>query len=138
MTNKNKLYSSDTDQEGVRALPIDRSQMIHMSDASLWKQYRSGDEAAFIFIYKSHFDALYRYGRQFTPSNELVEDAIQDIFVEIREKRNKLDITSSIKFYLFKALKRKIVKLIERDTKHRKTQHDAGYTEFEVSFSCEH
>lgn len=109
-----------------------------ISDAELWQKFSSGDEAVFIFLYKEYFDSLYQYARQFTHSNELVEDAIQDVFIELREKRAKLVIKSSIKFYLFKTLKRKVVGLLEKNRKNLSLDDRDSYREFQVTFSAEH
>lgn len=79
-------------------------------DAAIWKQFKSGNESAFIKIYESNFDRLYAYGLRITNDKDLVKDSIQDLFIELRKGRTSLGNTDNIKFYLFKCLKRKIIK----------------------------
>ncbi|MEQ6119485.1 sigma-70 family RNA polymerase sigma factor [Reichenbachiella sp. MALMAid0571] len=116
---------------------IHQHSLLGLSDFELWEKFKSGDEASFIFIYKKYFPSLFQYGCQFTPSQALVEDAIQDLFIEVREKRRKISIKSSVKFYLFKSLKNKILYLIKKGNKNLSAINDSGYREFEVTFSIE-
>src|SRR5690606_25375345 len=62
------------------------------------------------YIYERYFDPLFVYGNQFTKNEDLVKDAIQDLFIALRKSRRRLGRTDSIKFYLYKSLKRLIVK----------------------------
>jgi RNA polymerase sigma factor (sigma-70 family) len=83
------------------------------SDLLLWKSFKSGNESAFILIYETYFEKLYSYGRRLTSDEGIIKDAIQDLFIELRENRENLGDTDSIKFYLFKCLKRKIIRELE-------------------------
>jgi len=82
----------------------------HNEDIRIWDDFRSGCESSFIYIYERHISDLYDYGCKFSADHELVKDAIQDLFIELRVNRNKLGKTGSIKFYLYKSLKRKIIR----------------------------
>jgi RNA polymerase sigma factor (sigma-70 family) len=83
-----------------------------MSDLILWKNFKGGDPNAFASIYRAYVHDLYHYGSRLTPDKKLVEDAIQDLFIELWKKRSGLGDTNSIKFYLLKCLRRKLVKMI--------------------------
>lgn len=75
----------------------------------LWDDFRKGDENAFIIIYKSYFYELISFGHQFSHDKGEVEDLVQDLFIDLRNKHLKLPaIQSSLKAYLFQALKRRI------------------------------
>ncbi|SHN15387.1 Sigma-70 region 2 [Cyclobacterium lianum] len=80
------------------------------AESSLWLQFRQGSETAFIKIYERYFDQLFDYGLRFSGQPQLVEDCIQDIFIQIRLRREGLGDTDSIKFYLMKCLKRKLIR----------------------------
>src|SRR5690606_26189782 len=69
-------------------------------DGQVWDAFREGDEAAFVFIYESYFDRLFAYGLRVAGDAYLVEDAIQELFIDLRNNRNRLKETDSIKFYL--------------------------------------
>ncbi len=104
----------------------------------LWKSFKNGDESAFITIYKIYFSKLYRYGFQFTKDKELIKDAIQDLFVELRKKRKYLSDTSSIKLYLYKCIKRKILNFKKRPINKLVSHQDLDGYNFEINFSTEH
>jgi RNA polymerase sigma factor (sigma-70 family) len=80
------------------------------SDATLWNAFRQGDEQAFAQIYGSYVKVLYRYGLKITPDTSLIEDCVQDLFIEIWDSRARLGETDSIKFYLFRVVRRKLYK----------------------------
>ena len=83
---------------------------LETNDSQIWDEFRAGNESAFIHIYQNNFDKLYNYGLRITADEDLVKDTIQDLFIELRRKRSHLGKTDSIKFYLFKCIKRKIIK----------------------------
>lgn len=84
-------------------------------DLTIWLEFKDGSESAFSYIYKKYFDNLLNYGLQFTKDQELVKDLIQDFFIDLREKRSKLGDTNSIKYYLFKSLRRKILRYLKKE-----------------------
>lgn len=84
------------------------------SDTEAWDAFRQGNESAFIFIYETYFDVLFGYGFSIIPDPNMIKDSLQDLFVELRERRGYLGRTDSIKFYLFKCLKRRLHKEISK------------------------
>lgn len=80
------------------------------SDASAWKAFKEGNESAFIYIYERYFHVLYAYGFRIISDSSVVKDALQDMFISLRERRKYLGDTDDIKFYLFKCLKRRLIK----------------------------
>src|SRR5690606_10416824 len=68
----------------------------------------------FNYIYVKYFPVLIRYGHQFSKDHELVKDVIQDLFIYLKVKRKQLGSTSSIKFYLYKAYRRRISRYLKK------------------------
>lgn len=89
----------------------------HMNDLALWKAFKSGDEKAFMTIFDRSTKPMYNYGCKVIGDGELVKDAIQELFIEVWQTRSRLRDTDSIKFYLFKCLRRKLIKLKTRSEK---------------------
>lgn len=79
----------------------------------LWLHFKSGDRNAFSKIYSRYVGILYNYGYHILPDTFLVQDAIQDLFADLWRTRQNLSDTSSIKYYLFRSLRRKIHRLTE-------------------------
>jgi RNA polymerase sigma factor (sigma-70 family) len=81
-------------------------------DSSLWSQLKAGDKTALERIYRDHAVALIKYGRKFTADGQMVEDCLQDLFIEIWKNREGLGNTDSIRKYLLVSLRRKIIRTL--------------------------
>jgi RNA polymerase sigma factor (sigma-70 family) len=87
------------------------------NDQNLWTKFLNGDEQVLSLIYLGHVNALFDYGCKLTQDKDLVKDCIQDIFCTIIKNRESLSGTDNIRLYLFKALKRKVVREIQKSYK---------------------
>lgn len=86
-------------------------------DSVVWSAFKSGDRKAFDYIFQKHIKLLYAYGSKITKDQNLVEDCIQDLFVELWQKREVLSDVGSIKFYLLKGLRRRVIRRVNSDKK---------------------
>lgn len=109
-----------------------------VNEASLWQEFKAGKEAAFVAIYRQYFQQLYAYGHQFTKDNTLVEDCIQELFIELRKKRHRLKDTTSVKFYLYKALRNRIIRQLSRKKMLPLNEELMEGYNFEINISHEH
>lgn len=82
----------------------------HLEDNVLWDAFRKGDDRALVTIFDRYAQSLYNYGCKILSDRETVKDNVQDLFLELCRKRGNLGETNAIKFYLFKALRRKLVR----------------------------
>ena len=74
-----------------------------------------GDREAFLSIYESHYQALFTYGFTLTSNREQTKDCIQELFLEIWNKRNAINKdVINVRSYLFTWLRRKISKEFKR------------------------
>ncbi len=83
-------------------------QNLNLDELSLWKAFKAGDEVAFAEIYRLHIQGLLNYGNKISPDRQLIQDTIHDLFIELWNSRQRLNDTTSVKFYLFRALRNKI------------------------------
>jgi RNA polymerase sigma factor (sigma-70 family) len=83
-------------------------------DLFLWNEYRSGNADAFGALIRVHYPDLFHYGTRFTRDAELVKDSLQDLFLELWINRETISATSFVKYYLLKALRRKLTRKIGR------------------------
>lgn len=113
---------------------IDHSKL---SDKVLWEAFKGGDEMAFITIYKSYCNTLYNYGCQFTPDKELVKDCLQDFFIYLRKNKAGFGETNSIKMYLFKAFKRRVVEYLKKSNSEFRSSEEFAFSQFSVELSFE-
>ena len=84
---------------------------------NLWDHLRQGDKSALREIYESESGYLFNYGRKIFQDTVIVEDAIQDLFIEIWQKHKSLGPTDSIRRYLAASLRRKIITTLKKNAK---------------------
>jgi RNA polymerase sigma factor (sigma-70 family) len=84
-------------------------------ESVVWGALQSGNRRALDYIFEKYVRLLYAYGSKITKDYGIVEDSIQDLFVELWRKHDVLGDTDNIKFYLLKSLRRKIVRRIDSD-----------------------
>jgi len=92
-----------------------------MSDAleavELWNTFRRGDRQAFGCLSSLFYQPLFNYGTKLCEDQELVEDCIQDLFLDLWRRREYIGHTDHVKFYLLKSLRRKI--FLEKRTREK-------------------
>ncbi len=81
-----------------------------MTDYQLWNNLKEGSKKALQEIYEREADYMYSYGRRFSNDEHTVLDAIQELFIEIWEKRETIGMTDKIRPYLLTSIRRKIIK----------------------------
>lgn len=84
------------------------------NDQQLWRALKAGDKKALAAIYQQEVDALFKYGCQITADQALVEDSIQDLFIELWKNCATLGDTDAIRQYLLVALRRKIIRHLKQ------------------------
>ncbi len=93
---------------------------------SHWNNFRQGDAHAFSEIMQTCYQDLFKYGSRFTPDDELVKDAIQNIFLTLWKNRETIGDTQFVLFYLIKSLRREIHRQLQQ---YKHTSHfDEEYT----------
>ncbi|MGV3558668.1 RNA polymerase sigma factor [Larkinella arboricola] len=78
------------------------------TDAELWRQFKGDDELAFGMLAERYYKRLYGYGSKFSRDGEFIKDCIQDLFLELWDKRHNLSVPDSVKLYLLISLRRKM------------------------------
>ena len=78
-------------------------------EKTLLAMVASGDRNAFLQLYTTYLNNLYRYIFQFTKSKQETEEILQDIFIKIWENREKLSEVESFQNYLLRCAKNKIL-----------------------------
>ncbi|MCF0054191.1 RNA polymerase sigma factor [Dyadobacter sp. CY356] len=85
----------------------------HTDDSILWDNFRNGNEAAYTELATRYYRTLLHYGLRFTPNVQIAEDALQDLLIHLWLHRQNLNATPSIKFYLLKSYRHRIIKTLK-------------------------
>lgn len=98
----------------------------HIENQAIWLQMKQGNGQALVQLYDLYVDLLSNYGRKFTDKSEIIEDAIQDLLTEIWIKKEKLSEPTSIKAYLLKAFRQKLLRQL---SKYKRISYLEDYTQ---------
>src|SRR6478736_4996720 len=97
-----------------------------MSDYKTWTDHQlitalnGGDRQAFEFIYKTYANDLFAFARKNISSKEECEEILQEVFTWLWQNHKTVHITTSLRAYLFQAVRSGIIKHIRRQQVHRK------------------
>lgn len=80
-----------------------------IKEGQLWQDFQTGNETAFATIYEQNAAKLYSYGMKLVRDENIVKDAIQDLFVELWDAKGRLGKVQAITPYLLKSIRRKIL-----------------------------
>ncbi|MBO9204170.1 MULTISPECIES: RNA polymerase sigma factor [Niastella] len=86
-------------------------------DLSLIVAIRSGDYAAFTLLYNKYSQPLTHYGLKFIPDLPAVEDCLHDVFVWLWANRQKLNMHTSVKSYLFKTVRTTMLHWLQKQNR---------------------
>ena len=81
-------------------------------DHVLWQLYREGDKQAFGRLAERHYRTLKHYGLKFMVDDVVVEDCVQELFLQLWQNRLQINETESVKHYLLKALRHHILQYL--------------------------
>jgi len=93
-------------------------------DIEVWKQMRSGQQNALATLFKRYYPSMYHYAMNICQREDLVKDCLQDVFAYIWEKRENLSEPLSVKAYLLVAVRRAVLKKLEKIRKIESLQQN--------------
>jgi RNA polymerase sigma factor (sigma-70 family) len=99
------------------------------TEEQVLRDFMEGSEFAFTSIYNSYADKLLSYGTGLGFGKEILEDAIQDVFVKLYFNRKQLEEVNNLKFYLFRSLKNRLLDI------QKTTIETSDIDHYEVNFS---
>ncbi len=69
-----------------------------------WQAIRGGDERAFEQMFKGHYQSLCSFANSFLGDMDEAEEIVQQVFYSLWTKRESIEVNSTLKSYLFKAV----------------------------------
>jgi len=85
---------------------------------NLFLDIQKGDEKAFEVIFRLHYAGLCGYARKFVADADEAEEIVQEVFAAFWARKERIEITASLKSYLFRAVRNASLNLI----KHQKVK----------------
>lgn len=102
----------------------------------VWLKFTEGDDDALSSIYFEFFDLLLNFGMKYSSDRFLVEDCIQNLFVDLLKNRHQQKTVHNLRFYLTKALRNQML-YENRKTKNQIPVEEQTETEFTITYSIE-
>lgn len=108
---------------------MDNSQHIELLSRKI---SQNSDQQAFKELYLVYFDRLYKFAFSILHSSEFAEEAVNDVFLNIWQKRSSLKNIESLKNYLFISTKNTSFNYLSKFRKERNTTLDDVLVRFEI------
>lgn len=83
-----------------------------LSDEDLYLLLKKGDTIAYTVIFNKYFDVLYIHALSKIKEEDEAKDLVQEIFVNLWNNKEKLNVTSNLKSYLYVSIRNKILDYI--------------------------
>ena len=109
---------------------------LRETDSILWDKFKIGDNQALTVIYTENSKWLYLYGLKLTSNRSIIEDSMHDLFSDLVKNRTNLGNTNNIHFYLIKAFKRKLQRLLQKEMRYNLNEKVEDYI-FEITYSID-
>lgn len=91
-------------------------------------RYQQYDDHAFEQLFKSHFKALHAYANVILKDEDDAEEIVQNMFLKFWEKRELLNVQTSLKAYLYKCVYHDSLNFLKHQKIKTKYQDFAAYT----------
>jgi len=82
---------------------------------------KTGNHKSFELVFKTYYPRLCTYAFHYTKQLEVAEDLVKDIFVHLWEKKEKLNIKTSLSGYLFRSVHNSCINYLNREKIIHKT-----------------
>ncbi|MEM6804305.1 MAG: sigma-70 family RNA polymerase sigma factor [Bacteroidota bacterium] len=96
---------------------------VKKTDKEIWKAIVSGQEDGLTELFFRYGDMMMGYGISLCTKKELVKDCIQEVFLDIWRRKEKLPKVESVKYYLLTALRRQIFRSLKQDIRNLKREY---------------
>jgi len=123
--------------------------MNQPEEKALFERIKKGDEKAFEILFHKYYGYMCLYASKIIQDDGSAEEIVQDFFVKLWEKREYLNIETSLNSYLFRSVKNLCINYFQHNkTKLRHARHilsevennfsdDDNYPEIDLSIKIE-
>lgn len=87
------------------------------ADRALITRIHAGDAQAFEELYMTYAGALWQFAYRYVRERAVAEDVVQDVFRKLWERREGLDVDTSLDAYLYGAVRNRALRLMQDDAR---------------------
>jgi RNA polymerase sigma-70 factor (family 1) len=97
----------------------------------IWKKIQNKDNKAFESYYKMHYKTFFLMAFRYLKNTEVAEELVNDVFLKIWEDGDKINIDSSLKSYIYRAIINRSLNEIQKNKKDSTMMMDLYYSQDE-------
>ncbi len=98
--------------------------MRDAQDRTDWLGLVRGDQTCFSSLYLKYHPLLLRYGTRLVGDAVEAEEAVQELFIYLFERRDTLSIVERVKPYLFLSFRRRLLQKISKKRSYRELKQE--------------
>lgn len=83
-------------------------------DLAWFKEIKQDNKQAFKLLFLRYFDKLHAFALTLTADPYLAEEAVQEVFIRIWEKRQTITIHTSVQYYLYRSCRNTLFNLLQQ------------------------
>lgn len=99
--------------------------MKREEEQQLVNSLKSGDNLAYKYIYDNHYVLLCKIAYEFLKDDYLAESIVDDMIFHLWEKRETLEITTSLRSYLVQAVRNRCINYLNQEREKREVSFSA-------------
>jgi len=111
--------------------------LFEEDDTVYWEQMRLGDKQALFQLYNAMYFHLIRFGLKINADDELIKDCVNQLFLNLWDKRDRLNPVDNVKSYLMTSLRRVILDQLEYTDRMNTAVNNMGAEEDWTELSYE-
>ncbi|NMH86900.1 RNA polymerase sigma factor [Flavivirga algicola] len=97
--------------------------MNYSDNKTLIHSLKKGEEKAFIYLVDKFSQRLFAYALTLTNDKDISQDILQNVFLKTWEKRNKINISTSLQNYLFRSIYNEFVNQYNKKRATMRLEH---------------
>ncbi len=88
---------------------------MDLPEIQQWNELKEGDVTAFEMFFKTYYQPLCNYAYTFIQDRDEAEEIVQSAFLSVWEKKDSLDIKTSLKSYLYTMVRNTSLNVIKHE-----------------------
>jgi RNA polymerase sigma-70 factor (ECF subfamily) len=88
----------------------------YIADEELLRSMKNGDSKALKMLFERYYSSLCCFAFRFVKTIPLAEEAVSDVFLNIWLKKNNIEIRTSLKSYLYTAVRNQSINYTKHNT----------------------
>lgn len=103
-----------------------------LSEKELIQELKCGEEKAYRSLYETHYEVLCRIAREYLKDDFLAETIVGDTIFNLWEKRLSLEIQTSLRAYLVRAVRNRCINYLQLSYVSREIRFQTSTDSFET------